>query len=110
MLKMRMQLEGKMTTIRQEREHLLALIELADAKKVTTKTIKSLDGLAKTNDNEINTMADRIRERLDQEDARLDMATRNLTEQVEEAVRGSEIDRQLEERRARLLGQQGGES
>jgi hypothetical protein len=36
------------------------------------------------------------------------MATQNLSEAVEEAVRGGEIERQLDERRRRLLGQQGG--
>lgn len=107
MLKMRLQLEAKMTTIKQEREHLRALIELAEAKKVTTKTIKSLDGLADIGDEQITTMADKIRERLDREDARLDMATANISDQVDDAVRAGEIDRQLEERRARLLGNQG---
>lgn len=107
MLKMRLQLEAKMTAIRQEREHLRSLIELADAKKVTTTAIKSLDGLAATSDQEINSLAENIRSRLDREDARLEMATQNISDQIEEAVRGGEIDRQLEERRRRLLGSEG---
>jgi len=101
-MKMRLQLEARMTTIKQEREHLRSLIELAEAKKVTTKTIKSLDGLAKTGDEEINNMADKIRTRLDREDARLEMATANISDQIDEAVQAGEIDRQLEERRKRL--------
>jgi phage shock protein A len=104
MLKMRLQLEAKMTTIKQEREHLRSLIELAEAKKVTTKTIKSLDSLAKTGDEEINSLAESIRNRLDREDSRLEMATANIADQIEEAVRGDEIEQQLEERRKRLLG------
>ena len=108
MLKMRLQLEAKMTTIKQEREQLKALLELAEAKKVTTKTIKSLNSLANTNDDQINSMADKIRERLDQEDARLDMATQNLSDRIDDAVQTGEIENQLEERRRRLLGQQGG--
>jgi phage shock protein A len=109
MLDMRLKLEGRLTAIKQEREHLRALIELAEAKKVTTKTIKSLDDLSNVGDAEITSLTDQIRTRLDQEDARLDMATRNLSEEVEEAVRGSEVERQLDERRKRLLGQQGGQ-
>ncbi|GAB4321529.1 MAG: hypothetical protein Kow00117_10710 [Phototrophicales bacterium] len=109
MLKMRRQLEAKMTTIKQEREHLRSLIELAEAKKVTTKTIKSLDGLAKTGDAEISSMAEKIRARLDREDARLDMATSRLTDEIDEAVGQSEIDLQLAERKRRL-GLAGGES
>ena len=108
MLRMRLQLEAKMTTIRQEREHLRGLIELAEAKKVTTKTVKSLGDLTKTGDEEINSLAEKIRTRLDTEDARLEMATRNISEEIEEAVQGGEIEHQLEERRKRLLGGEGG--
>jgi phage shock protein A len=106
MLDMRLKLESRLTTIKQEREHLKALIELAEAKKVTTKTIKSLDQLAASGDDQIDNLASRIRENLDKEDARLDMATKNISEQIADAVGDSEVDRQLEERRKRLLGNQ----
>src|SRR5690606_29525454 len=102
MLEMRLKLEAKLTTIKQEREHLRALIELAEAKKVTLKTVKSLDQLAATGDEQITGLAQRIRTNLDREDARLEMATANISDQIEEAIRGSEVDRQLEERRRRL--------
>jgi phage shock protein A len=109
-LTMRRQLESKMTTIKQEREQLIALMELAEAKKVATMTIKSLDGLAASNDVEINSMADKIRARLDQEDARLEMATRNLSEEIEQTIGDSEVERQLEERMRRLgVQSEGGE-
>ena len=108
MLDMRLKLESRLTTIKQEREHLRALIELAEAKKVTTKTVKSLDALSNVGDAEISSLSDQIRQRLDQEDARLDMATRNLSEEIDSAVRGSEVERQLEERKRRLLGGAGG--
>ncbi len=108
MLDMRLKLEGRLTTIKQEREHLRALIELAEAKKVTTKTVKSLDALSNVGDAEISSLSDQIRQRLDQEDARLDMATRNLSEEIDSAVRGSEVERQLDERKRRLLGGAGG--
>ncbi len=106
MLDMRLKLEARLTTIKQEREHLKALIELAEAKKVTTKTIKSLDQLATSGDDQIDNLASKIRENLDREDARLDMATKNISEQIADAVGDSEVDRQLEERRKRLLGNQ----
>ena len=102
MLEMRLKLEAKLTTIKQEREHLRALIELAEAKKVTLKTVKSLDQLAATGDEQITGLAQRIRTNLDREDARLEMATANIADQIDEAIRGSEVDRQLDERRRRL--------
>lgn len=106
MLNMRLKLEARLTTIRQEREHLEDLLKLAEAKKVTTKTIKSLDDISKVGDAEISGIAEQIRQKIDTEDARMDVAAANLGDQIEEAVRGSEIDRQLEERRQRLLGGQ----
>ncbi|MCB9457852.1 MAG: PspA/IM30 family protein [Anaerolineaceae bacterium] len=102
MLDMRLKLESRLTMIKQEREHLRSLIELAEAKKVTTKTIKSLDDLSNVGDEQITSLSEKIRQRLDTEDARLDMATRNISEEIEDAVRGGEIDRQLQERRERL--------
>ncbi|MFZ4814192.1 MAG: PspA/IM30 family protein [Phototrophicaceae bacterium] len=102
MLGMRLKLEAKLTSVKQQREQVRALMELAEAKKQTLKTVKSLNDIAKVGDSEVSRFADQIRTRLDQEDARLEMATRNMADQVEEAVSGGEIDRQLEERRRRL--------
>lgn len=102
MLDMRLKLESRLTMIKQEREHLRSLIELAEAKKVTTKTIKSLDELANTGDEQITSLTEKIKQRLDTEDARLDMATRNISEEIEEAVSGGEVERQLKERAERL--------
>jgi phage shock protein A len=112
MLDMRLKLESRMTTIKQQREHLRSLIELAAAKKVTVKTVKSLDELSMTGDEEINRFASRIREDLDREDARLDMASERLSDKIDDVVRSGEVDRQLEERRIRLqqAGKMGGDS
>lgn len=110
MLDMRLKLESKLTTVKQEREHLRALIELAEAKKVTIKTVKSLDQMANVGDDQVSGLADRIRANLDREDARLEMATQNISEQISDAVGDSEVDRQLEERRLRLLGKTDGQS
>ncbi len=108
MLDMRLKLESRLTSVRQEREHIRALVELTEAKKTTTRTIKSLDALSNVSDKEVSGLAEQIRARLDTEDARLDMATRNVSDQIDDVVRSGEIDRQLEERRRRLLGGAGG--
>ncbi|RMG79863.1 MAG: hypothetical protein D6712_19025 [Chloroflexi bacterium] len=103
MLTMRRKLEARLTSIKQEREQLRALLELAEAKQVARKTIKSLNDLSAAGDDEVTAMAEAIRARIDQEDARLEMASQSLSDQIDEVVGGDEIDRQLEERRRRLL-------
>lgn len=102
MLDMRTKLVARLTTIRQERERLIALIELTEARKVATRTIRSLDQLAHSGDAKVTDLAERIRSNLDREDARLEMATANLDSRIEDAIGNSEVDRQLEERRRRL--------
>ncbi|MEP6985184.1 MAG: PspA/IM30 family protein [Chloroflexota bacterium] len=108
MLDFRLKLEGRLTTVKQEREHLRSLIELAEAKKLTVKTVKSLDAFSNVGDEQISSLSDQIRQRLDQEDARLDMASHNLSEDIDAAIGNSEVDRQLDERKRRLLGGAGG--
>ncbi len=107
MLDMRRKLQSRLTTIKQEREHLQGLIQLAETKKIATRTMKGLDGLAAAGDAEISSMSDQIRKRLDQEDARMEMASRNLSDEIDEAIQGSDIDRQLAERMERLKKQSG---
>lgn len=104
MLDMRLKLETRLTTIKHERERLRALIELAETKKVMTKTIKSIDDFSSIDDAEISGLADQIRARVDREDARLEIATMKLGEELEEAVGGGMVESQLEERKRRLLG------
>lgn len=103
MLQMRLKLEAKLTSVKQEREQVRALMELAEAKKQTLKTVKSLDDIAKMGDSEVSRFADQIRGRIDQTDARLEMATMSMSDEIDDAVAGGEIERQLEERRRRLL-------
>jgi phage shock protein A len=102
MLDMRLKLESRLTGIKQEREKVRALLELAETKKVMVKTIKGMEGITKTGDIEVDSMVDQIRARIDREDARLEIATRNVGEEVDSAVGMSEVDLQLEERRERL--------
>ena len=109
MLDAKLKLEAKLTTIRQEREHLKALMELVEAKELTTKTIRSLDDLAGVGDDDVQRLGDQIRSRLDREEARLEMATSNVRDQIDEAIGMTEIELQLEERRQRLgLGGESG--
>lgn len=103
MLDMRVKLESRMTTIKQERERLRSLLELMESKKQMTKTIKKIDKIATVDDAEISSLAEQIRQRIDTEDARQEIASMRLAEDIENAVGGNEVESQLEERRRRLL-------
>lgn len=98
----RLKLEAKLTTIKQEREHLLALLELAKSKEVSLKAIKSLDDLAGIGDSDVARIGDQIRARLDQASARMEMATTRLDQQMDEILERDKIDSQLAERKRRL--------
>jgi phage shock protein A len=102
MLDAKLKLEAKLTTIKQEREHLQALMELAEAKSATTKSIKSLNDIAGVGDQDVRRLAESIRARLDREDAQLEMSTTRLQGQMDEVLEKGAIDQQLEERRKRL--------
>lgn len=102
LLSARRKLEAKLTTIRQEREHLQALLELAKSKEVAVKAIKSLDDLAGVGDADIARIGDSIRARLDRADAQSEMYAGRLDAQMDELLEKSEIDVQLAERMRRL--------
>jgi len=83
MLDAKLKLESKLTTIKQEREHLKALMELVEAKELTTRTVKSLDDLAGVGDEDVQRLGDQIRARLDREEARLEIASGSMREQID---------------------------
>ncbi len=102
MLSARRKLEAKLTTIRQEREHLQALLELAKSKEVAIKAVKSLDDLAGVGDADIARIGESIRARLDRATAEGEMYAGRLEAQMDEVLERSEIDVQLAERMRRL--------
>ena len=98
----KLKLEAKLTTIKQEREELQALLELAKSKEITAKAIQSLDDVVGVGDSDIARIGDSIRARLDKASARSEMAASRLEDQMDEVLERSEVDMQLEERRRRL--------
>lgn len=98
----RRKLEAKLTTIRQEREHLQALLELAKSKEIAIKAVKSLDDLAGLGDADISRIGESIRARLDRATAQSEMYAGRLDAQMDEVLEKSEIDTQLAERMRRL--------
>jgi phage shock protein A len=98
----RLKLEAKLTTVKQEREELQALLDLARSKELTIKTIKSLDDLMGSGDADISRVAEGIRARLDQASARSEMLASSLESQMDEVLEKSTLEAQLAERKARL--------
>ncbi len=106
LLDARLKLQAKLTTIRQQREEMAALLELAKAKEITTRAIRSLDDLAGVGDVDVARMADSIRSRLDKASAEAEIRASNLDQQMDEALGRGQLDAQLEERKRRLgIGQ-----
>ena len=104
----RLKLEAKLTTIKQEREELEALLELAKSKEITAKAIKSLDDLAGVGDADVARIADSIRQRLDRASAEGEMRAASLDKQMDDLLDRGELDGQLSARKARLGLQKGG--
>jgi len=98
----RLKLEAKLTTIKQEREELLALLELAKSKELTIKTIKSLDDVVGIGDADVARIGESIRARLDKAQAKSEMLASRLDDQMDEVLEKGALDNQLAERKKRL--------
>jgi len=98
----RLKLEAKLTTIKQEREHLLALLELAKSKEIAAKAIQSLDDLQGLGDADIARVGEQIRARLDRADAEMELEATTLDAQLDEVLGKDRLENQLAERKRRL--------
>jgi len=98
----KLKLEAKLTTIKQEREELLALLDLAKSKELTAKAIKSLDDIVGSGDADIARIGESIRARLDKAQAKSEMLASRLDEQMDDVLEKASLDNQLVERRKRL--------
>jgi phage shock protein A len=98
----RLKLEAKLTTIKQEREHLVALLELAKSKEIAAQTIRSLDDVEGLGDSDIARVGEQIRERLDRADAEMEMTSTSLESQIDDVLGKARLEDQLEERKRRL--------
>jgi phage shock protein A len=102
LLEAKLKLEAKLTTTKQEREEMLALLELAKSKELTVQTMKSLDDVMGSGDADIARVGESIRARLDKASAKSEMMSSRLDEQIDQALGKSELDTQLAERKKRL--------
>lgn len=98
----RIKLEGRLDIARQEREELAFLLQLAKAKEVSTKAMKSLDSLMGQGDQEVATAAENIRKRLDHADAAWEVQASSLDRQLDDAMQDLEVEAELAARMERL--------
>ncbi len=98
----RLKLEAKLTTIKQEKEELQALLDLAKSKEIASKTMKSLDDLAGVGDADVARIAESIRGRLDRASAESEMRAASLDKQMDDLLERDQLDAQLSARKARL--------
>jgi phage shock protein A len=98
----RLKLEARLRTIKQEREHVLGLLELAKTKEIAAKSMKSLDSLEGVGDSDIARVADKIRTRIDRADAEVEMRAGRLNNQMDDVLGRDRLEGQLAERRRRL--------
>ena len=98
----RLKLEAKLTMIKQEREQIVALIELARSKEIAVKTIRSLDDLDGLGDADIGRVTEQIRSRLDRADAEMEVTSTRLETQMDDVLGKERVTDQLEERKRRL--------
>ena len=99
----RLKLEARLSSIKQEREHVLGLIELAKAKETAARATKKLKPLEDgVSESDIQRVTDKIRGRIDRADAEMEMRSEGLTNQMDEVLGRDRLVSQLEERRRRL--------
>jgi phage shock protein A len=102
LLDAKLKLEAKLTTVKQEREEMQALLDLAKSKELTTHTMQSLDNLMGSGDQDVARMAESIRARLDKAQARSEMQAQRLDVQMDDLLERHTLDTQLAERKKKL--------
>lgn len=98
----RVKLEGRLAIAKQERDELAFLLQLAKAKEVSTRAMRSLDSLMGTGDSEVSQAAENIRKRLDHADAAWEVQASSLDNQLDDAMHSLEVEAQLAARMERL--------
>ena len=102
LLDAKVKLEARLATMKQQREELQALLELAKSKETTVKAMKSLDDLMGSGDSDIERIAESIRTRLDKANTASEIRAASLDEQMDAVLERGKLDSQLAERKQKL--------
>jgi phage shock protein A len=102
LLDAKVKLEARLATMKQEREQLQALLDLAKSKETSVKAMKSLDDLMGSGDSDLKNIAQSIYARLDKATVASEMRASSLDEQMDQVLERSTLDSQLAERKKKL--------
>lgn len=94
-------LEAKLAQVKQERNELQAMLDLAKSKELTHKVVQGVAGTTAA-ESGISEIRDAIQQRLDKANAQSEIDASRLEKQVAEALEQDELDAQLAERKSRL--------
>lgn len=103
LLDAKVKLEARLSMMKQQREELQALLELARSKEITVKVMKGLDDLRGLGDSDISRIAQSINARLDKATTVTEIRAASLDDQMDHLLDQSTIAAQLAERRKRLM-------
>jgi phage shock protein A len=92
-------LSAKVDVLKSQREQVSTLLALAKSKNIVAKSIKDIERIS---DTKASAIVERVKTEIDTADARLEVATSRLTEQMESEVGDESLEAQLEERRQKL--------
>jgi phage shock protein A len=102
LLDAKVKLEARLATMKQQREELQALMELAKSKETAVRAMRSLDDLMGSGDADIGRIAQSIYARLDKATTATEMRAASLDEQIDQVLDRATIDAQLAERKKKL--------
>lgn len=102
LLDAKVKLEARLATMKQQREELQALLDLAKSKETTVKAMKNLDDLMGSGDSDVKRIADSIYARLDKANTASEMRSASLDEQMDQVLERSTLEAQLADRKKKL--------
>lgn len=102
LLNAKVKLEARLATMKQEREELQSLLDLAKSKETSVKAMKSLDDLMGSGDSDVSRIAESIYARLDKASTASEIRAASLDEQMDQVLDRSAIDAQLAERKKKM--------
>ncbi len=106
LLDARTSLQARHANMKQQREELQALLDLAASKELVVRTVKDLDSMMGMGDSDMSRIAASIHARLDKATAATEIRAASLDEQINQLLDRQVIDAQLAERKKRLAQKQ----